>query len=687
MLGYTPRVLLQRRVGQLVIAWSLFAFGATAQSADPNGLPGAEASAASSATAAPIAGTAIPSSPEAAAGAAEPGNTNTAHTLAPSAAPEFPDCQVIAEPALPDLVQLIENQLGPAPITSIGPIGDGLLEVLLDRLCVGTNLTAWLPNTCGAAGTFDVAQLRSRLLLDLTRAPAEYIRVGIAAASASERAALALLASVGGSIDPARVAQRAVAQLGYTAADALDTCVVPTATAGDSLGVGMLLFWRLSQDPTGTVLRTQAELEAVIARTLIEKQIAVQGVITPAQQQLVTRLAQSTLRLREQWRALRPLLADTQALSSAALWELMQAELGLLEAALSLSHSEPLVLPSEAALVLQALAQARVDALTELLSDWLVARAKLPKEVIERVEIALRFLAAENQAQAERILRELLLPWSKDWIVGGSAGVPQLKSGNFNVIAEGTLGYNAEDWGLIGRGGVSVFDIEEPSYLNTTLRAGGNADAWLAFEIAENTDIELRATFDATVFDTESTFLSASQNLLAYVEEESLLVRAGGLAGMRTQGPRWAVGLWAGGGFQLESYGNLAHDGSSQETQKDDTDSVGGAAEARVRLQWHLLQHVLALRAALDWKFYTLTRVAEAIAVGGGNANLVQLDSKALQMETIGRLFIDVEALRLLDFVPGVGIGADHYQLAVTGQDTAVTTVPVYLVGVRRTVF
>jgi hypothetical protein len=66
---------------------------------------------------------------------------------------------------------------------------------------------------------------------------------------------------------------------------------------------------------------------------------------------------------------------------------------------------------------------------------------------------------------------------------------------------------------------------------------------------------------------------------------------------------------------------------------------------------------------------------------------LVQTDEQAIQLELIGRLYVDVEAARLFGFVPAAGIGVDHYQLAVSGQPTQVSTIPIYLLGVRRTTF
>ncbi|HEX2730526.1 MAG TPA: hypothetical protein VHM70_02940, partial [Polyangiaceae bacterium] len=59
----------------------------------------------------------------------------------------------------------------------------------------------------------------------------------------------------------------------------------------------------------------------------------------------------------------------------------------------------------------------------------------------------------------------------------------------------------------------------------------------------------------------------------------------------------------------------------------------------------------------------------------------------AQQIDAKGRLFLDAETFKLFGFVPGVGVGFDHQELAVSGQNTVTSTVPVFLAGIRRTIF
>jgi hypothetical protein len=264
-----------------------------------------------------------------------------------------------------------------------------------------------------------------------------------------------------------------------------------------------------------------------------------------------------------------------------------------------------------------------------------------------------------------------------------NAGIPSIKARDTSLVADGTIGYSDKQWGVAARGGMTVFYLESDVYQGDTFKAGGNADAWLALAMGESSYFEARATFDGTMLETESAIYEAgTQDFLVYGSETSALIRFGGLLGLRTQGPLWAVGAWAGGAFQIESYDSVAAtpetDGRTLESE-----GLGGQLEGRLRAQWSMLPDVLSLRAAVDWKFYTLTRLSRPT----DGSDFAELDDKAQQIEGIGRAFLDIEALRVFEFVPGIGIGADHYELAINAQETQVVTTPVFLLGIRRAVF
>lgn len=591
------------------------------------------------------------------------------------------DCQGPAEVTVPDFAELIDRKLGPVPVQSIGPTASSLLGELLNQVCAKAELSSTLPRTCGS-GHFDIKELRARVLVDLLRVPQGYMAQSGATLTLSERAAFALLDAMAGRPDPASVAQRVASSFGYVPVQGDDPlrCVVPTANASDASSIAVLLFWRLSQNTNAAVARSPAETQALIEQTLVDQGAGAQGAFSEAQRALIARLVDATYKMHQQYQTLK------SALSADALWPLLLAEAQLLEAALSLSHGQALSLPAEALTTLQAAAEARIDAFVRALADWLAERAQLPREVVDATETTLRFAAASSEDEAKRIVRGLLLglgPWSDNWIAGLNLGVPRLKNGDTNVVVDGTLGYSAKQWGAVARAGMTVFDLDSDAYKGDTFKAGGNVDAWIAVAVGQSTNLEVRATVDGTVLDAQSIILEADTgDLIAFGSETSALYRFGGLLGLRTQGPLWAFGVWAGGGVQIESYDSISETPET-DPRTLESESLGGQFEGRLRAQWEAWEDILALRAALDWKYYTLTRLSRPTT----GSDFAELDTKALQIEAVGRAFLDIEALRAFEFVPGVGVGADHYQLAITGQETQVVTAPVFLLGIRRSVF
>jgi hypothetical protein len=573
----------------------------------------------------------------------------------------------------PQLVNILDKQLGPAPVLNVGPVAQSLLSELFGQLCVGFETQAAMPNTCGSPG-FPIAELRSRLALDLLHAPLAYARQLGQENPLETRVAFAALDALSSHLAPAEFATQIAVALGY--ASGTGGCEVPQVTGTDSLGVAVLLYWRLSQDAAAAVQRTEAETEALIARTLVDVGSPVASAID-AQRAAIEALATSNAAAQQRWQDLR------SAPSNVSLAAFLTAELEALQAALSLATGQPSTLPPEAFSAVRALSEARLDDLVTALEGWLVARAQLSQEVLDTASTALRFAAASNQEEAERIVRGLVLglgPWSEDWIASGTAGVPVFNSNTLNVTGDATLGYNAKHWGFLAHGSLNEFYLENSTVDADGLDGGGNGDAWLALQIGDSTDLEIRGTVDVRVLSTSTVFKQAG----SVADEDSLFIRGGGLLGLRTQSPTWALGLWAGGGFQVESYNPSV--ASAGRFVAPENDVVAGAIEGRLRAQWQAWQEVLALRLAVDWKFHTLSRVSSTIDTNSTNV-LTEVDQHAQQIDAKGRLFLDAETFKLFGFVPGVGVGFDHQELAVSGQNTVTSTVPVFLAGIRRTIF
>jgi hypothetical protein len=61
-------------------------------------------------------------------------------------------------------------------------------------------------------------------------------------------------------------------------------------------------------------------------------------------------------------------------------------------------------------------------------------------------------------------------------------------------------------------------------------------------------------------------------------------------------------------------------------------------------------------------------------------------EAQARQLEVNARWFIDIEALRVLDFVPGAGVGFNYF-FRSQAEQTESSFLPIAAVGVRREVF
>lgn len=575
----------------------------------------------------------------------------------------------------PVLASHVAEQLGPLPVASLGPGGDALLRELVEQGCTEPSVRAALPNTC--FGLASVSELGSRLVADLTSVPATALGARLRSVPPEQRVAVAFLAAVGrGGVEPSEVSHRVAHVLGY----ATEACVPPVTDAGDPVGVAVGVVWALTNGapPVHDELAATARIADALA--------ALRGSPpTALDHAFVDRLARQYAELRaarEAWGA--------NAGNAVVLKRLLSAEYTSFQYALSLAHGRELTLPAEAWATLDAILAANLDGAVDQLRSWLVPRAELDAAIVDRAALLLRFARATSQEQAERIVRGQALglgPWSEKILFSASAGVPRLESNDFNVVGEGMLGYNDDAWGLAGNGGISVLDFSSDEYVASTVKLFGGGDGWFSLPLGDRTRLDLRANLEVVLFDSDTTVVATGGILDG--NETSLLVRGGGLLGVRHTSTRFAAGAWAGAGGQLESYDQRATvvTESGSPTQLDDVDTVSLLLRGRARMQWAFLPDTLALRLSADGEYYELARMSAAIDATGPQATLVETDEAAIQLELVGRLFVDVEAARVLGFVPGAGVGIDHYQLAVAGQDTLVTTIPVYMVGIRRATF
>jgi hypothetical protein len=583
-------------------------------------------------------------------------------------------------PAAPVLSQHVARGSTQDPVLNLGPLAETLAGELRAQLCADAAVAQTLLQSCAADAGGNLQTLRARLIADVLNAPAAALSNQLTSLPAEQRVAVGFLAALSGGVEPGEVAHRTAQRLGYVA----EECLPPAVNAADPVGLALSVVWRLSQNAPEAVLRSQEQALSLTTETLLQARGGVP--LSAVETALATQVAQQSLATFAWWQKWQQSSGDDEALT-----QLLLAEFTLLQRALSLTHAREVTLPTEAWATLSAVLHRNLDGAVAMLKQWLESRGQLQSAVLDAATTLLRFSRAATREEAERIVRGQVVglgPWSEKVLFSASGGVPQLQSNNFNIVGEGLLGYNDEAWGIVGGGGATVIEFESDEYFASTAKLFGNGDAWFNLNLGERTKLDFRGTFDVSVFDSDTTVATPGAPTLNG-SETSMLLRGGGLVGLRYQQPYLGLGAWAGGGAQLDSHdqrGTVAT-GNDVSTELDDSDSVSGAAQARARVQWEFLPAVLALRASLDWRLYSMARLTSAIDANNTDVVLVETDESATQLEAIGRAFIDLEVARVFDFVPGVGIGVDHYELAVSGQPTQLTTIPIYMLGVRRSVF
>jgi hypothetical protein len=88
----------------------------------------------------------------------------------------------------------------------------------------------------------------------------------------------------------------------------------------------------------------------------------------------------------------------------------------------------------------------------------------------------------------------------------------------------------------------------------------------------------------------------------------------------------------------------------------------------------------------LDVDAYEITRQTEVTSNTTGSFVTTSTEARAQQLEVNARCFIDLEAVRVLDFVPGVGVGFNYFYRS-QGEQAETSFLPIAAVGVRREVF
>lgn len=583
--------------------------------------------------------------------------TTRAEAALPCAATELPAGDASR------LVKALAERGAASSELDTGAAGDELVSVLTASVCAAPDRARFLVATCAPSRGGGLAELRRRVLVDSLRAPAAALDERLASLSEEQRVlARVALAALDGALR------------GLTPEEFADRLARDSGVLGFRCG------------PDGPPVRDELTLAGRVLARVLEASPAL--VHPPAQ---LLPLVVDTVRAgghtpipldrAEHWLGhLRfAVIAVHQARDPGAqvtaLARLAAVSLGLV------TDHVPRV-PTSLAATVTPLAQgdlpAAVTAVADLARD--LGAGDLALGGLAR---AARLASARTQDEAERAVRGLLLglgPWSDPWLFDVDAVVPRLDSDEFRVGGGLLLGYSGKGWGVAARGSLYDYDFQRGSVIRQTESAGGGLDGW--FTLGTTVRFEGRGSFAAQLYNTDA-FAPATTAIFA--DETSVMGRGTLLAGLRVEpGERFAFGVWAGGGLQIESYSRDALVG--QTFTDDSQDNTALRFEGRLRLHYLVVPRWLALRAQIDAQTFQITRNAAAARYDGtGTVSYDQTASTLNETEAHARAFVDAEALRVLGFVPALTGGFDYFATSGGGAPSESTVVPVAGIGVRRT--
>ncbi len=326
-------------------------------------------------------------------------------------------------------------------------------------------------------------------------------------------------------------------------------------------------------------------------------------------------------------------------------------------------------------------------ALTELVAE--AGGVALPETLLDAARAALDYARAADAAARRRVLASVVLdlpPWTDPILfdVSGGVGFLDLANQDYSITADVALGYNGLGWGTIGRGSFMTYQLKEEGGTSRDRdRSYGELEGWL---VAGGGALRFdgRLVLGGGYYRTTDLLTETDVSLSA---EASYIGRGVTLFGVRVQGARYAFGVWAGGGAQLEVFNGLVaptdDDAAVLETDRQEfTANLDGRLRGRVTLA----PQVLSLRLWADVDWFQLSVATQEQSLSKVEEVRVQEAEQRWQLELVARLFLDLDALAFFGFTPGLGAGVDLVRVEGEG-GAAQSVAPVVTAGFRQEVF
>ncbi|MBS2011750.1 MAG: hypothetical protein JST00_02455 [Deltaproteobacteria bacterium] len=278
-------------------------------------------------------------------------------------------------------------------------------------------------------------------------------------------------------------------------------------------------------------------------------------------------------------------------------------------------------------------------------------------------------------------------PWSDRVLADLNASLPVAKSDELRLNGDITAGYNGGTFGVVAHSSIYDYELTSAAGLTDTVRYDGNVSGWGYLSFGPKVRAEVRAGLGMAFYDTTSV---SSRSSALFVDETSLFGRGEAMAGVRYDASeRFVVSLAGGGGMQIEQWdGNSISTTSGSRVRYATTERspLSVRVGVRLRAQWLAVPGVLSVRARFDLESLAVSRsdmslLVEAGSRGATTVTAARVDSFR-QTEVFGRLFVDLDALKLFELRPSIHGGLNTIALG----DAAVLA-PVIGIGIHREAF
>ncbi len=281
------------------------------------------------------------------------------------------------------------------------------------------------------------------------------------------------------------------------------------------------------------------------------------------------------------------------------------------------------------------------------------------------------------------VLRSLLGLEPTPWVFDLNGGVPSADFAEQKVVADASVGYATREIGVIGRGWVDTYNIDDSQTHNDYTHAGGSIEGWwLSGGATAQLRVELRV---AGAFDYYDTTTYPRQDALSnFYDFDSRMGRGTAFVGLRYGAPvdRASLALLVGGGMQYEdpdttqSTGALTIGLASQQ-------NTSAQAAARLLVRWHIVPKIIGVRLRGHSVYFSITREELDASVGGGTVTTSSTVDQQQQIEVHGRLFLDADVASFGGFIPAVFGGLDYIGIQGTSTTTS-ATLPIIGAGITR---